>query len=133
MLKHYTNMVTLHNVSFKFITLESCNNAFCEFPHKWIVRPASSPTNKLWDQTKQFAISQILGTLLHPCDALSQNFTEIYNICRKREETEEWWWDNSPSSIMLFVSDTILVTLPLSLTESSSDVIPIASVRDFWR
>jgi hypothetical protein len=51
-------------------------------------------------------------------------------------EKEEMWklrieGYNSPSSIMLFVSDTILMTLPLSLTESSSDVNPIVSARDF--
>lgn len=34
MLQHYPNMVTLHNVSFKFILLESCYNAVCEFPHE---------------------------------------------------------------------------------------------------
>jgi len=45
-----------------------------------------------------------------------------------REKEKE---NNSPSSMMLFVSDTTLMTLPLSLTESSSDVIPITSVRDF--
>ena len=34
MLQHYTNMVTLHKGSFKFILLESCYNAVWEFPHK---------------------------------------------------------------------------------------------------